>query len=79
MYILILLIEIIEIQILSYTLTKNFMEVQGYMLNPFEIIFLNMYLSTVYITRRKTYIFDCSLQLNFSRKRHFATKILLVT
>ncbi len=55
------------------------MEVQGYMLNPFEIIFLNMYLSAVYITRRKTYIFDCSLQLNFSRKRHFATKILLVT
>jgi hypothetical protein len=30
------------------------------------------------ITRRKTCIFDCSLRLNFSRKRHFATKILLV-
>ncbi len=29
-------------------------------------------------TRRKTSIFDCSLRLNFSRKRHFATKILLV-
>jgi hypothetical protein len=29
-------------------------------------------------TRRKTCIFDCSLRLNFSRKRHFATKILLV-
>jgi len=29
-------------------------------------------------TRRKTCIFDCFLQLNFSRKRHFATKILLV-
>jgi len=31
-----------------------------------------------HITRRKTCIFDCSLRLNFSRKRHFATKILLV-
>jgi len=29
-------------------------------------------------TRRKTCIFDCSLRLNFNRKRHFATKILLV-
>ncbi len=29
-------------------------------------------------TRRKTCIFDCSLRLNFSHKRHFATKILLV-
>jgi hypothetical protein len=29
-------------------------------------------------TRRKTCIFDCSLRLNFSRKRHFATKILLI-
>jgi len=29
-------------------------------------------------TRRKTCIFDYSLRLNFSRKRHFATKILLV-
>ncbi len=29
-------------------------------------------------TRRKTCIFDCSLQLNFSCKRHFVTKILLV-
>ncbi len=32
----------------------------------------------VSFTRRKTCIFDCSLRLNFSRKRHFATKILLV-
>jgi hypothetical protein len=31
-----------------------------------------------YNTRRKTCIFDCSLRLNFSRKRHFATKILLI-
>jgi hypothetical protein len=30
------------------------------------------------ITRRKTCIFNYSLRLNFSRKRHFATKILLV-
>jgi hypothetical protein len=30
------------------------------------------------ITRRKICIFDCSLQLNFSCKRHFATKIFLV-
>jgi hypothetical protein len=30
------------------------------------------------IIRRKTCIFDCSLRLNFSHKRHFATKILLV-
>jgi hypothetical protein len=29
-------------------------------------------------TRRKTCIFDCSLRLNFSCKRYFATKILLV-
>jgi hypothetical protein len=29
-------------------------------------------------TRRKTCIFDYSLRLNFSHKRHFATKILLV-
>ncbi len=29
-------------------------------------------------TRRKTCIFDCSVRLNFSRKRHLATKILLV-
>jgi hypothetical protein len=28
----------IEIQLLLYTLTKHFMEVQGYMLNPFGII-----------------------------------------
>jgi hypothetical protein len=28
----------IEVQMLLYTLTKNFMEVQGYMLNPFGII-----------------------------------------
>jgi hypothetical protein len=28
----------IEIQMLLYTLTKKFMEVQGYMLNPFGII-----------------------------------------
>jgi len=27
-----------EIQMLLYTLTKTFMEVQGYMLNPFGII-----------------------------------------
>jgi hypothetical protein len=30
-------------------------------------------------TRRKTCFFDYSLQLNFSRKKHFTTKILLVT
>jgi hypothetical protein len=41
-----------------------------------EIILIQI--SCVYCTRRKTCIFDCSLQLNFSRKRHFATKILLV-
>ncbi len=34
----------IEIRMLLYTLTKKFMEVQEYMLNPFGIIFLNMYL-----------------------------------
>jgi hypothetical protein len=28
----------IQIQMLLYTLTKKFMEVQGYMLNPFGII-----------------------------------------
>jgi len=28
----------IQIQMLLYTLTKNFMEVQRYMLNPFDII-----------------------------------------
>jgi hypothetical protein len=28
----------IEVQMLLYTLTKKFMEVQGYMLNPFGII-----------------------------------------
>jgi len=28
----------IEVQMLLYTLTKTFMEVQGYILNPFEII-----------------------------------------
>jgi hypothetical protein len=28
----------IEVQMLLYTLTKNFMEVQRYMLNPFGII-----------------------------------------
>jgi len=28
----------IEVQMLLYTLTKHFMEVQGYMLNPFGII-----------------------------------------
>jgi hypothetical protein len=32
-----------------------------------------------YNTRRKTCIFDCSLRVNFSCKRHFATKIFLVT
>jgi hypothetical protein len=30
----------IEIEMLLYTLTKQFMEVQGYMLNPFGIIFI---------------------------------------
>jgi len=33
---------------------------------------------TIRGTRRKTCIFNCSLRLNFNRKRHFATKILLV-
>jgi hypothetical protein len=28
----------IEVQMMLYTLTKKFMEVQGYMLNPFGII-----------------------------------------
>jgi hypothetical protein len=41
----------IEVQMLLYTLTKQFMEVQGYMLNPLGIIFLNMYLSVVYIVK----------------------------
>jgi len=30
----------IEVQMLLYTLTKKFIEVQGYMLNPFDIILL---------------------------------------
>jgi hypothetical protein len=30
------------------------------------------------ITGRKTCIFDCSLRLNFSHKRHFTIKILLI-
>jgi hypothetical protein len=45
--------KIIEIQMLLYTLTKKFMEVQGYMLHPFEIIFLSMYLITVYIGKHQ--------------------------
>jgi hypothetical protein len=38
MYTLILVMKKIEVQMLLYTLTKNFMEVQGYMLNPFDIV-----------------------------------------
>jgi hypothetical protein len=45
--------KIIEVQMLLYTLTKKFMEVQGYMLNPFGIIFLNMYLNVVYIGKHQ--------------------------
>jgi hypothetical protein len=43
----------IGVQMLLYTLTKKFMEVQGYMLNPFGIIFLNMYLSAIYIVKHQ--------------------------
>jgi hypothetical protein len=38
MYTLILFMQKIEVQMLLYTLTKKFMKVQGYMLNPFGII-----------------------------------------
>jgi hypothetical protein len=41
----------IEVQML-YTVTKKFMEVQGYMLNPSGIIFfINMYLTIVCIMK----------------------------
>jgi hypothetical protein len=50
-YILILVMKKIEVQMLLYTLTKNFMEVQGYMLNLFGIIFLN--LSAIYIVKHQ--------------------------
>jgi hypothetical protein len=43
-----------------------------------QLSFYSLVLSASPPTRRKTCIFDCSLRLNFSRKRHFATKILLV-
>jgi hypothetical protein len=43
----------IEVQMLLYTLTKHFMEVQRYMLNPLGIIFLNMYLSVIYIVKHQ--------------------------
>jgi hypothetical protein len=43
----------IEVQMLLYTLTKKFVEVQIYMLNAFGIIFLNMYLSVVYIVKHQ--------------------------
>jgi hypothetical protein len=52
-YILILVMKKIGVQMLLYTLTKKFMEVQGYMLNPFGIIFLNMYLSAIYIVKHQ--------------------------
>jgi len=50
-YILILPMKKIEVQMLLYTVIKKFMEVQRYMLNPFGIIFFNMYLSAVYIVK----------------------------
>jgi hypothetical protein len=43
----------IEVQMLLYILTKKFMEVQRYMLNPFGIIFLNMHLSAIYIVKHQ--------------------------
>jgi hypothetical protein len=43
----------IEVQMLLYKLTKHFMEVQKYMLNPFGIIFFNMYFSVVYIVKHQ--------------------------
>ncbi len=45
----------IEAQMLLYTLKKHFIEVQGYMLNPFRIIVLiNMYLSAInYIVKHQ--------------------------
>ncbi len=43
----------IKVQTLLYTLTKKFMEVQGYILDPLGIIFLNMYLSVVYILKHQ--------------------------
>jgi hypothetical protein len=43
----------IEIQMLLYTLTKTFMDVQGYMLNPLGIKFLNMYLSAIYTVKHQ--------------------------
>jgi len=52
-YILILLTKKFEVQMLLYKLTKNFMEVEGYMLNSFEIIVFNMYLSPVYIMKHQ--------------------------
>jgi hypothetical protein len=49
-----LLMKKIEVQKLLYTLIKHFMEIQGYMLNPFRIIVLiNMYLSVVYIMKHQ--------------------------
>jgi len=52
-YILILPMKKIEVQMLLYTLTKKFVEVQIYMLNAFGIIFFNMYLSVVYIVKHQ--------------------------
>jgi hypothetical protein len=50
-----LLMKKIEAQMLLYTLKKHFIEVQGYMLNPFRIIVLiNMYLSAInYIVKHQ--------------------------
>jgi hypothetical protein len=55
----------IEVQMLLFTLTKKFIEVQGYMLNPFTIIFLDMYLSVVYIMKHRSQLL-CNYQISLS-------------
>ncbi len=55
----------IEIEMLLSTLTKQFIEVQGYMLNPFTIIFFNMYLSVIYIMKHQSQLL-CNYQISLS-------------
>jgi hypothetical protein len=64
-YILHLLMKKIEIEMLLSTLTKQFIEVQGYMLNPFTIIFFNMYLSVIYIMKHQSQLL-CNYQISLS-------------
>jgi len=61
---------------LASKLLMNYLKVSTYSIN--ELKHLKVTYRVCHITRRKTCIFDSSLRLNFSCKKHFAIKIPLV-